>query len=404
MAIAEKTSYLELINPIVSIGADPEIFLTDEDGNIVPSTEVIPKGDGLKHLLYGKVVQDGIQVELNPMANSCRQMTAYYISTCFTLLQQELDKRALEGKKYSISKLSVVKLSKEQMKALPEKVLELGCKPSLNLYDSEAKVGVEGAKYPYRSGAGHVHLGDLPRTIFFNAKKDYDPYVKTSVDRRAELVQLLDIIVGNTCVLIDRDPLQVERRKHYGRAGEFRLPNHGLEYRTLSNFWLRDYALASFVFGMSRYAVMILHSSHKKLHTTSDFKQHSVDLSRELIESVDVDKVRTAIDTNDAELAMETFKILKKFIVKYHRWMSDKVSVKDMPLSPMNMAAFGRFITDVETRGLDTIFPNSILEAWVKRGWNDVPTAIDTTSEDSGAMGWERFLKTHYRADSVKKV
>jgi hypothetical protein len=331
-------------------------------------------------------------------------MTAYYISTCFTLLQQELDKRALEGKKYSISKLSVVKLSNVQMKALPEKVLELGCKPSLNLYDSEAKVGVDGAKYPYRSGAGHVHLGDLPRTIFFNAKNDYDPYVKSSVDRRAELVQLLDIIVGNTCVLIDRDPLQVERRKHYGRAGEFRLPNHGLEYRTLSNFWLRDYALASFVFGMSRYAVMILHSSHKKLYTTEDYKQPNVDLSRELIESVDVDRVRTAIDTNDAELAMETFKILKKFIVKYHRWMSDKESVKDMPLSPMNMAAFGRFIADVETRGLDTIFPKGILESWVKRGWNDTPVAIDTTSDDSGAMGWERFLKTHYRANSVKKV
>ena len=71
-------------------------------------------------------------------------------------------------------------------------------------------------------------------------------------------VKILDIVVGNTCVIMDRAPSQVERRKVYGRAGEYRLPAHGIEYRTLSNFWLRSYQLTHLVFSLARFAINIL--------------------------------------------------------------------------------------------------------------------------------------------------
>jgi hypothetical protein len=256
-----------------------------------------------------------------------------------------------------------------------------------------------------------VHLGKLPHTIWFDKSKHYSPFYNKSVDRRQELVQLLDIVLGNTCVMIDRDPLQKERRKHYGRAGEYRLPDHGLEYRTLSNFWLRDYALASFVFGMARYAVMILHSSHMA-YTRSVYDEYekkefvsgnekAYPYATELIESVDVAKIREAIDNNDPDLAAENFKAVAKFIRKYQSWNTVKTAVYTMPLDAVRLIYFKYFIEDVKKRGLDAIFKKGILEAWTTTDSNGTPIPISTTT--ASVPGWESFLDANYRP-TVEKL
>jgi hypothetical protein len=399
------------------MGADPELFLEDSKGNIVPSSEAIPEdgwdysGEIIKRDSVNKVVRDGIQIELNSAADTCRELSAYNLAASLAALRRRLEGLALEGKKYKVSKAGVIHLPDSVMKKLPKESLEFGCKPSFNIYDPDAIVGVEGDKYNYRSGSGHVHLGKLPHTIWFDKSKHYSPFYNKSVDRRQELVQLLDIVLGNTCVMIDRDPLQKERRKHYGRAGEYRLPDHGLEYRTLSNFWLRDYALASFVFGMARYAVMILHSSHMA-YTRSVYDEYekkefvsgnekAYPYATELIESVDVAKIREAIDNNDPDLAAENFKAVAKFIRKYQSWNTVKTAVYTMPLDAVRLIYFKYFIEDVKKRGLDAIFKKGILEAWTTTDSNGTPIPISTTT--ASVPGWESFLDANYRP-TVEKL
>jgi hypothetical protein len=138
----------------------------------------------------------------------------------------------------------------------------------------------------FRAAGGHVHLGLPP-----NAKKEL-----------AKVVALMDIYAGNTCVLIDRDPDNARRRKNYGRAGEHRVKTYGVEYRVLSNFWLRSYTLWSMVSVLCRNAVDI----------------HAIGYADELISRFDMNKVRKAINENDFELAKENFMILRKFIEEYH--------------------------------------------------------------------------------------
>jgi len=108
----------------------------------------------------------------------------------------------------------------------------------------------------------------------------------------------MDIVAGNTCVLVDRDESNAKRRVIYGRAGEYRIKKYGIEYRVLSNFWLKGYVLWSMATALLRNAVGIYRAG----------------LADELISKFDIKKVRDAINNNDKHLALENFKILAAFI------------------------------------------------------------------------------------------
>jgi hypothetical protein len=144
---------------------------------------------------------------------------------------------------------------------------------------------VDPEKYRIRSAAGHIHLGDASGSTTSSQWAALH-----SPDR---LVPILDIIVGNTCVLLDRDPGNVERRRVYGRAGEYRTPPYGIEYRVLSNFWLRSYSLMSFVMSLSRFAVGLLTA------TIHNGGRKGVNYEAELLKLVNMDDIRRAINEND---------------------------------------------------------------------------------------------------------
>ena len=228
----------------VNIGCDPELFL-ERDGKVIGSERVIPEGglDSLDLWRPTKVVRDGIQIELHPGPSTCRAGVGAGIKHGMMALLADL-----KAKNFEVSFKTVVDVPKEELEGLSENSRVLGCLPSKNHYDSAAKLEV-GRDFTKRSAGGHIHLG-------FTGYGQNDP-CKCLLDNRERLVPILDAIVGNTCVMIDRDPYAASRRQEYGRAGEFRTPSYGLEYRTPSNFWLRSYQLASLVWGLSKIATCI---------------------------------------------------------------------------------------------------------------------------------------------------
>lgn len=347
------------------LGCDPEFFFVDAAHRVVGSERVLPE-EGLKDPFGSKIVIDGVQAELNPPSSGCRESLASFIAEQFVTLGKRM---ATMNFPYTISTTSVVEVDAEELAELSPKARVFGCAPSFNLYNVHAKVGVDAATYRVRAAGGHIHLGSLPPQIW------HDPTIHSAYisfearDFRERLVPLLDLLVGNTCVLIDRDPGQAERRLHYGRAGEYRLPKHGLEYRTLSNFWLRHYVLMSFVFGMARLAVDVLGTTLR----TKD----PIDLEDALLGTVNFDKLITAINTNDAALARENFTHVEAFL---QRWVPD--ASHTIPLSGATLSKFHRFLDRVQTEGLDTIFPEAPADHW--RG------------EFAKLGGWESYLKQTY--------
>jgi len=357
----KKPPLTEKIQPYtVTFGCDPEFFF-ERKGKIIGSEKVINIEKGLtvkkdiRKNVNGstgngndsKFIVDGVQAEINPKPDTCRARLGNEISQCFRTLYETIK----ADPELSINFLPTVKVSKAELMSLNEKSRIFGCSPSKNADKKSQNVVAlkDPAKYKYRSAGGHIHLG----------ASGYDTQVKSIMKEPARLVQIMDILVGNTCVLIDRDPGNKERRKVYGRAGEYRTPMYGIEYRTLSNFWLRAYPLMSFVMNLSRLSVDVMASSIP-----------GRDFERELLSLVDIKKIRKAINTNDFKLAWNNFQAIKGFIARTMDKGGD-----NFPLTANNLAAFEFFVS----KGIDFWFKEDPIEHWMK-----IP--------EGHTCGWENFL------------
>lgn len=331
----------------VSFGADPEFFFT-QAGRVVGAEKILPKeGVGIDLISKGDqmakvLIIDGVQAEFNVLPSTCRQTFSSNLRLCFIKLAEQL-----QGKDVSASFAQTVQVTPEEMTSLSRKSQQFGCAPSKNAYKKN-KISVKDAsKYYQRSAGGHIHLGG-----YFSEEKKF---IKENPEK---IVPILDIVLGNTCVLLDRDAGNVERRKNYGRAGEYRTPKHGLEYRTLSNFWLRSYQLTSLVLALARFGVSIA------------FDEKA---SAELLSLVDMKKIQKAVNENDLELAYANFESIKQFLSS----IDAAHNTTGKPFFPLQGARLSRFEFFAE-KGIDHWFKEDPLTHWLKVG--------------SLQNGWESFI------------
>lgn len=342
----------------IMLGCDPEFFF-EKKGKIIGAEKVIDIKNGLEVKIKGKdgnggsyqfsntptktkCIVDGVQVELNPRPDTCRARLGNDISRCF----RELYGKMKTDPDLKINFSPTVKITKSELKKLDEKSRVFGCAPSKNLAleGKEGTITVNPSTYLYRSAGGHIHLGT------------YGSDGASLRSKPEQVIQVLDVVLGNTCVLIDRDKGNKRRRAVYGKAGEYRTPEHGLEYRTLSNFWLRNYSLTSFVMAMARFCVSIVDSSTDK----NDF-------AAELLSLVDMKDIHKAINTNNLQLAQRNFNRIRPFLIAH--------SNEDFPLTASRLPRFDYFVK----KGLSYWFKQDTLAHWV-------------SLPDGHAGGWETFI------------
>src|SRR3990167_542478 len=100
---------------MVNIGCDPEFFFSKK-GKIIGSEKIIPK-DGLYGNPGSKIIIDGVQAELNPRENACREILANEIKACF----KSLDRKLQETKGIKADFSQTIEISKQELKSLDEK-------------------------------------------------------------------------------------------------------------------------------------------------------------------------------------------------------------------------------------------------------------------------------------------
>jgi hypothetical protein len=224
--------------PIIQIGADPELFVRDTKKNIFISGHTFLKGT--KHepepWKGGAVQVDGVALEFN--INPARNAKDFSdrIRSSVHYLQG-----ILQGWDPSL-KVAITPTAffdKKYFNSLPDEVRALGCEPDYNAYtlDVNPKPSTE---HPMRTGSGHVHVGWLDEKEFIEDTLDPDHMAKCG-----DLTQQLDIALFVPSLLFDKDS---ERRSLYGAPGAFRPKKYGVEYRVLSNRWLRNDTLSTWVF------------------------------------------------------------------------------------------------------------------------------------------------------------
>lgn len=198
------------MKPNFTVGADPELFF--KKGEELFSVVGILGGSKRNPFPIGEgcaIQEDNVAAEFCiPPANDSRQFVAS-INYALKEIQDRAEKLGLSLATYVASgEFNPEQLNNRQARTF-------GCDPDFDAYTGEQNPRPRTDNKLLRSAGGHVHVG---------TDKDIINVVKT-----------LDLMLGVPSVLLDPD---TERRKLYGKPGCFREKPYGVEYRTLSNFWI----------------------------------------------------------------------------------------------------------------------------------------------------------------------
>lgn len=230
-----------------TLGADPEIFVKDKDGNVMPAWTFLPA-----KRINGRYFWDGWQAEFRTQSTgTCLAYFVDHIRHDLTTLNVYILNNLPPGARLVMD--SVVPVD---TKGVSAEHVALGCAPSFNAYGEPPLAGLNPRQIPFRFAGGHIHFG-LSKSCF--VENWVEPVVKG-----------MDRIVGLSAVCLARNMDNPIRRKFYGRAGEYRLPTHGLEYRVLSNFWLCAPEITHITFELARMGVTLGVTNQNWLFAGSD--------------------------------------------------------------------------------------------------------------------------------------
>lgn len=221
-------------------GSDPEIFVVNKDGNVIPAFKFLKdKKDpnripGTNQALFW----DGFQAEFNLPAFSCLDQTVGSVRASLMELKRlakEYDKDA------RLTIIPTLEVMPHMLRDEKEEHVQFGCMPSKNAYGMKG-IQADGRDVTLRSSGGHIHL-----ELDSKQKKRVEEYVKA-----------LDAILGVACVSMFGQFDDPRRREYYGLAGEYRTPPHGLEYRPLSNVWMCHPTAMYIVFELARKVITLV--------------------------------------------------------------------------------------------------------------------------------------------------
>lgn len=215
----------KLIMPAMSgftFGADPELFIVDENGKHVSAEGLIPGTKAEPHVVEGGAVQvDGMAAEFN--IDPCSDFETF--NNNVTGVMKQLKEMLPKG--YNFSIIPAVEFSADVFDSAPDCAKELGCSPDYNAWTGELNPPPSLENRPrLRCAGGHIHFG-------WTADADLSDLQHLMNCR--DLVKQLDWYLAGWSIGVDPDPT---RRMLYGRAGACRIKPYGVEYRVLSNFWL----------------------------------------------------------------------------------------------------------------------------------------------------------------------
>lgn len=210
------------------VGCDPEVFVR-QDG-VFKSAHGLIVGDkkNPQKIRRGAVQVDGMALEFNIDPAASEDEFCINVQDVFQQMK-------LMVPDYEVVAVPVAHFSEEYMKQQPEEALELGCDPDYNAWTGMVNEKPN-ANRPMRTASGHVHIGWT---------KDQSAQNGLHQSRCAAAGRQMDFFLGLPSTLYDDD---VERRSMYGKGGCIRYKPYGVEYRTLSNAWLKSENLMRWVY------------------------------------------------------------------------------------------------------------------------------------------------------------
>lgn len=223
-----------------SLGCDPEMFLADAAGGLISSIGLIggtkeapaplPIGDGFA------VQEDNVAVEFNIPPSSSAEEYSENIQKVISFLNE----RVKEAYGLGLCNISAASFPQEQLE--DPRALVFGCDPDFNAWTGKRNPKPRAKDANLRSCGGHIHVG----------------YKFQDKEEAKKLIRIMDLTHGVPSVLMDA--AGDKRRELYGARGAYRIKPYGVEYRTLSNFWIFNEGTRKWAFTQTARALESLHT------------------------------------------------------------------------------------------------------------------------------------------------
>jgi hypothetical protein len=146
------------------------------------------------------------------------------------------------------------------------------------------------AKNTFRSCGGHIHIGYVEgsKNVFLQ-----------DIEGKAMTIRVMDAVLGVVATILDNSKPAIERRKLYGKAGCFRPTEYGVEYRTLSNFWIKSPVLVELMYALTEEVISLMNHH----------------LGGELIGEIGPDTLQSVITEGQSEVASKIYEdVLKDYL------------------------------------------------------------------------------------------
>ena len=254
-------------------GSDPEFMLFNQDENRMVSAIPILKNNKHRPIDLGDGIRayaDNVLVEASFPPQNSKTDIINTLGEVLCRIQEKLNKLG----NFKLVSQSAHYYDNDQLQ--DSAALEVGCSSNYDAYGECVN-----PSYPFkdglRSGSFHIHLGN-------DKLRDFDI--------RHQAIRILDIFLGVPSVIFDKDKTSNTRRQLYGKAGEFRPTNYGLEYRVLGNYALRSPKLTDLVFDLVNHAM-----GHVENNTQLN-----------VIKSFDPEMIKHTINKSDIKLARSIMK------------------------------------------------------------------------------------------------
>jgi hypothetical protein len=266
----------------MTIGCDPEFFLKErKSGKLISA---IPFITGTKDVpfrlpLGGNIQRDNVAMEIatDPAASMDE-----FIGNIRNTLTEAIKTLPVDTE---IVAAPSANFDPDQLKH-PE-ALAFGCDPDYCAWEVKENDKPCAVDNTFRSCGAHIHVG--------TDGKDDNVFL-LDFEGRLQTVKVMDCLHGIISSVLDSNKEAIDRRQLYGKPGAHRPKDYGVEYRVLSNYWLKSPITVMMMYSLTQDALSIVRAGR----------------AEELIEEMGANQVRNTITAGDSVAAM---KMIEKSLI-----------------------------------------------------------------------------------------
>lgn len=263
-----------------TIGCDPEFFLRKGDKlvsaiGIIPGTKEephrLPSGSGMQ--VDNVALEFASDVAVN--GEDLVKKIGDTFKEIFSVIPKDHDIEVTPSAIFDADQLEH-----------PE-AKRFGCSPDYCAWELETNNPPVPANEQFRSCGGHIHVGKV--------EGDGNDFLNEDMGK-VEMIRTMDLLHGTISTILDNSLAAIERRTLYGKAGCHRPTSYGVEYRVLSNYWMKSPHLVMLMDSLTQDALRLVREG----------------MHEELIDAVGSDELRNIINEGKVE---EAKKVLDVYIL-----------------------------------------------------------------------------------------